>query len=390
MREIEFRLGSGRDEILIDGVPLLDLVRAAELPYARQEQLERAEEFAPEPAPLLAGAYSYLLGRWTGWPARHYLGEPVEVTYDQEDDETMLLGCACGISECWALLARIEVTETEVRWSGFRNNSRDWDLSAVLGPFVFARRQYEEALRATAPPLAAPPPAPVIHDDVRLVPVIDVLSGLVYDLTEDYPAPPADESLWDAYWSERIAAAGLPKPMPGNARLIPLSGFLDEEHLTLLVRSTLQRSPGDDAGADDFEDVGCVAGGYLLMAAGRPLVAPGCCSDLTDLASWREAARHREGSPSMVWIGHPWLNVTADGDKLLLTGPTEHDPGPELAWITRRALDSAVRQAAAEVRYFARPLHELCARLAGTRGADALCTALLGGAWLRAGSDWPA
>ncbi len=86
MQEIEFQLRNDRQEILIDGIPLLDLVRAAELPYAREEQLERAEEFAPEPAPLLAGEYSYFLGRWTGWPTRHYLGEPVEVTYDQEND----------------------------------------------------------------------------------------------------------------------------------------------------------------------------------------------------------------------------------------------------------------------------------------------------------------
>ncbi len=68
MQEIEFRLGGDHDQILIDGVPLLDLVREAELPYALHEQLERAEEFAPEPAPLLAGDYSYL-GRWTCWPA---------------------------------------------------------------------------------------------------------------------------------------------------------------------------------------------------------------------------------------------------------------------------------------------------------------------------------
>ncbi|HUR04190.1 MAG TPA: hypothetical protein VM347_16715, partial [Nonomuraea sp.] len=202
MQEIEFRLvGHDLVEIFIDGVPLLDVVREAELPYARYEQLERAEEFAPEPAPLLAGEYSYFLGRWTGWPSRHYLGEPTEVAYNQEDDETMLLGCTCGIAECWALLARIEVTDMEVRWSGFNNNARDWDLSATLGPFVFSRQQYEQALRATARPAPppAPQPSPVVHDDVRLVPVIDTLSGVVYDLTEDHPSPPDDESLWDAY-----------------------------------------------------------------------------------------------------------------------------------------------------------------------------------------------
>ncbi|HUR04426.1 MAG TPA: hypothetical protein VM347_17920, partial [Nonomuraea sp.] len=119
------------------------------------------------------------------------------------------------------------------------------------------------------------------------------------------------------------------------------------------------------------------------------LVVPGCCSDLTDLASWRNASRYREPSPSMVWIGHPWLHVAADGDRLLLTGPTNaNDPGPELAWVSRQALERAVQQAAAEVRYFARPLHTLCTQLAGDGKADALCSGLLGGSWLRAGSDW--
>ncbi|WP_433509197.1 hypothetical protein ACQP2T_35170 [Nonomuraea sp. CA-143628] len=388
MREIEFRRAGDLVEIVIDGVSLLDLVREAELPYARSEQLERAEEFAPEPAPLLAGAYSCFPG--TAWPSRHYLGEPAEVAYNQEDDETMLLGCSCGIPECWALLARIEVTDTEVRWSGFSNNARDWDLSATLGPFVFSRRQYEQALRATArpAPAPAPPPSPVVHDDVRLVPVIDALSGAVHELTEDYPALPDDESLWDAYWVKRIAAAGLPKPMPDDPRLIPLSGFLTGRYLATLVRATLRRSlDGDEEGA--LDNVSCLGGGYCLLVSGKLLVAPGCCSDLTDLASWREAARSREPSPSMVWIGHPWLHVAADGDRLLLTGPTDRDdPGPELAWVSRQALGRAVQRAAAEVRYFARPLHTLCASQAEGGKADALCAALLGGSWLRSGGDW--
>ncbi|MEQ4719078.1 hypothetical protein [Nonomuraea sp. B19D2] len=150
MRHIEFRTeGHNLVEIIIDDVPLLDLVREAELPYAREEQLERAAEFAPEPAPLLAGDYAYFPRRGFGWPSRHYLGEPADVVHNQEDDEIMLLGCTCGVPECWALLAKIEVGDTVVRWSGFRNNHRDWE--PALGPFDFARQQYEDALRATDP-----------------------------------------------------------------------------------------------------------------------------------------------------------------------------------------------------------------------------------------------
>ncbi|GAA3228230.1 hypothetical protein [Nonomuraea helvata] len=385
MQEIEFRTGNqGLIEILIDGVPLLDLVRTAELPYAQDEQLERAEEFAPEPAPLLAGDYSYFPQRLVGWPSRHYLGEPAETVYNQDDDETMLLGCTCGIPECWALLARIEVTDAVVRWSRFNNNHRDWDLPATLGTFVFDRRQYERALRATA---ARPvqKPSPVVHDDVRLVPVIDALSGV---LTDGCPAPPADESLLDAYWLDRVATAGLPRPMPGNATLIPLSGFLGRHSLTTLVRATVKDVATDLAAEDALDQVSAVSGGYCLVVAGKPLVAPGCCSDPTDLANWRNAARHREPDPMMVWIGHPWVHVAADGDDLLLTRPTERDPGPELAWISRRSLEYAVRQAAAEVRYLARPLRDVCVELVGRDRADALCSALLGGSWLRTGADW--
>lgn len=137
-----------RGGIVINGARLLDLVRQAELPFAAQEWRERPESFGPEEGPEdLAGAYTGLLAHYY-WPSRHFLGEPgAEPRGIREDGETMLLICSgCGIAECWALLARIEVAETTVRWSGFRNSHRDWDLSTV-GPFLFSRTQYEQALR---------------------------------------------------------------------------------------------------------------------------------------------------------------------------------------------------------------------------------------------------
>ncbi|GAA2423216.1 hypothetical protein GCM10010191_38960 [Actinomadura vinacea] len=135
--------------VLVDGTELIELVRQAELPFALQEQQERAEDFAPDPAPLLAGSYMRL-GASYGWPGRHLLGDPYDVPWFYRDDgETMMLTCTCGIDECWALMARIEVEETTVRWSSFRNTHRDWDLSS-LGPFTFSRPQYESALKHSA------------------------------------------------------------------------------------------------------------------------------------------------------------------------------------------------------------------------------------------------
>ncbi|MGY0063130.1 hypothetical protein ACWY4P_42435 [Streptomyces sp. LZ34] len=154
MHTIEFRLLRPHRfhvvDLIVDGTGLLDLVREAELPYAVEEQRESAADFAPDPVPLLAGAYALLRADGRGWPSRHLLGEPGDGATDLwRDDETLLLTCPCGIDECWALVARVEVADTVVRWSDFRNVRRDWDLTG-LGPFTFPRRQYEASLRATA------------------------------------------------------------------------------------------------------------------------------------------------------------------------------------------------------------------------------------------------
>jgi hypothetical protein len=66
-----------------------------------------------------------------------------------EDGDTVLLGCECGEWGCWPLTARVEIGDGVVRWTGFRQGHRDWDLSA-LGPFEFELEQYMTALRRTA------------------------------------------------------------------------------------------------------------------------------------------------------------------------------------------------------------------------------------------------
>lgn len=156
MRSIEFQLvphpaarlagcATPVMDILVDDIRFVELVRMAELPYAEAEQTERAGEFSPGSAPLLAGDYMSLSSAF-GWPSQHFLGSPRTLPWGGEEGETMLLGCTCGIDECWALMARITVTPQTVTWSAFRNNCRDWDLSA-MGDFVFSRPQYERSLR---------------------------------------------------------------------------------------------------------------------------------------------------------------------------------------------------------------------------------------------------
>jgi hypothetical protein len=65
-------------------------------------------------------------------------------------DSVPLLGCPCGIWQCWPLVASIAVTSTTVTWSSFRQPHRDEWGELPIGPFTFDRTRFEAALAAPA------------------------------------------------------------------------------------------------------------------------------------------------------------------------------------------------------------------------------------------------
>ncbi|SDU68804.1 hypothetical protein [Jiangella alkaliphila] len=122
--------------ILINGERIEDLARVVEKPHAVAEN-----------NPKLAGDYAPLALSDIDSDRNHFLGHPVATWF--EDGDTVLMGCPCGEWGCWPLTVRVEVNSSTVRWHGFRNGHREWDLSA-LGPFEFDRPEYEAALKALA------------------------------------------------------------------------------------------------------------------------------------------------------------------------------------------------------------------------------------------------
>ena len=130
--------------IMVDGTPLTELARRAELDDARADG-----------DPNQAGGYANLIDLdLICWPSRHFLGEPVLHWFG--DGDAVVAGCNCGDYGCWPLCVQIEVTHEHVVWRDFRNGHRThWDLSG-LGPFVFERTEYESALRRTDRPEARP------------------------------------------------------------------------------------------------------------------------------------------------------------------------------------------------------------------------------------------
>jgi tetratricopeptide (TPR) repeat protein len=107
-------------EIYINDRALLDIVREIEKPFDRSNP----------------GNYSYLPAKMVLLPSRHLLDKPD----DLQSGKSMVLGCTCGILECWCLRVQIVLTDSTVEWSDFSHDFRDWEYN--LGTFRFDRDQY--------------------------------------------------------------------------------------------------------------------------------------------------------------------------------------------------------------------------------------------------------
>lgn len=93
-------------------------------------------------------------GRWVTathvlWPGhRLWMGEPPMSTDLGDGDRWSVLACVDGSYDCGGATVRIDIAERLVTWSDFETVP---DGTAVtLGPFVFARKQYEQALEKAA------------------------------------------------------------------------------------------------------------------------------------------------------------------------------------------------------------------------------------------------
>jgi hypothetical protein len=110
----------------VDDVPLLDLVRDTERPFAEQEG-----------ASALAGNYVWPL--LTPRLVRLLLGEPAGA----KPAEGVLLNCECGWASCWPLSVRVRSGDRFVIWHDVRQLRRlsRWNYEA-LEPLRFHRASY--------------------------------------------------------------------------------------------------------------------------------------------------------------------------------------------------------------------------------------------------------
>jgi len=105
--------------VIIDGRDLVDRLKELEIPFALAEE-----------NPRLAGEYLGLA------PEEWRIRKPYQ------DGRSAVLGCECGIVDCWPFLTRILVGEETVTWSDFKQPFRPKWSYAALGTFTFDRAQY--------------------------------------------------------------------------------------------------------------------------------------------------------------------------------------------------------------------------------------------------------
>ncbi len=153
-------------EIWINGRLLLDFVQPIEHRHLLEEyRLGGGEADGRPPPDPNEVSYHHLPAGCVLLPRRNLLGEPwphgfVLDPNDPRNRKSAVLGCTCGIIECWFLQALITIGEEVVTWSDFGQFHRDWRYD--LGPFVFGRSQYESELVKQPSELVSDPPARIV------------------------------------------------------------------------------------------------------------------------------------------------------------------------------------------------------------------------------------
>jgi hypothetical protein len=97
-----------------------------------------------------AGGYGGLIPEFFlyGPLDRYFLGKSETPCFENTPERIFILGCECGEVGCWPLTCSVDVQDGAVTWQGFEQPHRPARDYSMFGPFVFDRKQYEEALRS--------------------------------------------------------------------------------------------------------------------------------------------------------------------------------------------------------------------------------------------------
>ncbi len=192
--------------------------------------------------------------------------------------------------------------------------------------------------------------------EIELVPVLEIESFQFK--TQDRPHPSGSRAelgnAWHRYWLDALADSGVIglDPIYPGSQHVSTASLVASPMLENILRVLLRDGGGVET-LSDPETIPVLNGGLALRGLNTTvLIQPTCCSDLRDVAGWRNAVRCG-GDWQMLWIGHPWVSVRSEGSHLLLSQPHESND-PVARWaVTPAELEHAVTVAERGLETFA-------------------------------------
>jgi hypothetical protein len=196
-------------------------------------------------------------------------------------------------------------------------------------------------------------------EGVELVPVIELAPGTFSRRERSSPSGSGREvpEQWDRYWRDSLADSGV----SGLTPLRPASWLVTTRQLigTDVLGRILSGIVGNWGGPEVFHDPDCnpfLDGGLALCCNNDVVLEPNCCCDLGEHSEWRDAAEYRSAEWTTVWIGHPWVSVRFEAERLIFSEPHE-SKSPVARWIVDpEELERAVKLAEDELENFAQSL----------------------------------
>ncbi len=196
---------------------------------------------------------------------------------------------------------------------------------------------------------------------IELIPVVEIfISNPKVDFPEHGPSWEY-ASEWHEYNEKCLELAGFSKNLKSYFKA---TSFYEVNKITTadlvqLIELEIQKQQSDEEKGVD--DLACAFdGGYVLKVNDENILYPQCCSDLSDIQTWKDLL---DKDSSFFYSGHPSPRITKTENELFFdfvnTETTEKFAPPvpyETIKIEKNSLASAIKNAEKELELFSKKL----------------------------------
>jgi hypothetical protein len=163
---------------------------------------------------------------------------------------------------------------------------------------------------------------------MQLIPVLEIEPLDFSENNYEYPKKTVAEvpNEWHEFWLKSISDSNLEnlKPIKKGSYFVVIDTISDKE-LEIIVTTYLK-----DINLQDYENMlNSFFGGIVLKEEDEIIILPQCCGDLSDHNGWEKIEKSLSHKWEQLWIGHPWVYIRKQNEKVEFTEYTEYDKNIE-------------------------------------------------------------